>query len=118
LILLNKVIYWFIGLEAPNTEQAGFVSVLVGTGAAWFGLYQTILDKGKNPLALQIDKFRLFSSSFILSYTYWMFDITNWFLALSNPTMQQTGFVSAMVAAGTAWFGLYVKDKDAKSKQE
>ena len=26
-------------LENPNNAQAGFVSVIVGAGAAWFGLY-------------------------------------------------------------------------------
>ena len=26
-------------LENPNNAQAGFVSVVVGAGAAWFGLY-------------------------------------------------------------------------------
>jgi hypothetical protein len=32
-------ITWFTGLENPTTAQAGFVSVIVGAGAAWFGLY-------------------------------------------------------------------------------
>tara|TARA_R110000824_G_scaffold121266_1_gene277315 strand:+ start:735 stop:842 length:108 start_codon:yes stop_codon:yes gene_type:complete len=26
-------------LSSPNNAQAGFVSVIVGAGAAWFGLY-------------------------------------------------------------------------------
>ena len=30
---------WFMALENPNNAQAGFVSVVVGAGAAWFGLY-------------------------------------------------------------------------------
>ena len=28
-----------MGLDLPNNAQAGFVSVIVGAGAAWFGLY-------------------------------------------------------------------------------
>ena len=28
---------WFMALPAPNNAQAGFVSVVVGAGAAWFG---------------------------------------------------------------------------------
>ena len=28
-----------MALEAPNMAQSGFVSVIVGAGAAWFGLY-------------------------------------------------------------------------------
>ena len=37
--LLYKVVTWFMGLEDPDMEQAGLVSVVVGAGAAWFGLY-------------------------------------------------------------------------------
>ena len=34
-----KWVWWFMNLDAPNNAQAGFVSVVVGAGAAWFGLY-------------------------------------------------------------------------------
>ena len=37
--LLYDVVQWFMLLPTPNTSQAGLVSVLVGAGAAWFGLY-------------------------------------------------------------------------------
>ena len=37
--LLYDVVQWFMALENPNTQQAGLVSVIVGAGAAWFGLY-------------------------------------------------------------------------------
>jgi len=37
--LLYDVVQWFMNLPDPNTQQAGLVSVLVGSGAAWFGLY-------------------------------------------------------------------------------
>tara|TARA_R110001606_G_scaffold7787_6_gene34128 strand:- start:4718 stop:5050 length:333 start_codon:yes stop_codon:yes gene_type:complete len=37
--LLWDVTTWFMALPDPNTQQAGLVSVLVGSGAAWFGLY-------------------------------------------------------------------------------
>ena len=30
---------WFMALEAPTNQQAGLVSIIVGAGAAWFGLY-------------------------------------------------------------------------------
>ena len=39
IILLYKVVIWFMALEAPNFEQSGLVSIVVGAGAAWFGLY-------------------------------------------------------------------------------
>lgn len=38
-ILVYKVVTWFMSLPAPNLEQSGLVSVVVGAGAAWFGLY-------------------------------------------------------------------------------
>ena len=37
--LLYDVVQWFMLLPEPNSPQAGLVSVLVGSGAAWFGLY-------------------------------------------------------------------------------
>ena len=39
IILLYKVVIWFMGLPAPSFEQSGLVSIVVGAGAAWFGLY-------------------------------------------------------------------------------
>lgn len=39
ILLLYQVVNWFMALEAPNMEQSGLVSVVVGAGAAWFGLY-------------------------------------------------------------------------------
>ena len=37
--LLYKTVIWFQNLPTPTMEQAGLVSVIVGAGAAWFGLY-------------------------------------------------------------------------------
>lgn len=37
---------WFMALQDPSAAQAGFVSVIVGVGAAWFGLY---VNSGYNP---------------------------------------------------------------------
>lgn len=45
--LLYEVVMWFMALEAPNMEQAGLVSVIVGAGAAWFGLYVNSKGDGK-----------------------------------------------------------------------
>ncbi len=56
MILYGLVFYntmqWFMMLENPNNAQAGFVSVVVGAGAAWFGLYvngkSTVVKKTKS----------------------------------------------------------------------
>ena len=37
--LLFETTTWFMALEEPNNAQAGLISVIVGAGAAWFGLY-------------------------------------------------------------------------------
>jgi len=37
--LLHAVVNWFMTLDTPNLEQSGLVSIVVGAGAAWFGLY-------------------------------------------------------------------------------
>jgi|TARA_A100001011_G_scaffold26263_1_gene25862 hypothetical protein len=37
--LLYKVVIWYMALPSPTMEQSGLVSIVVGAGAAWFGLY-------------------------------------------------------------------------------
>tara|TARA_R100001510_G_C7572346_1_gene148298 strand:+ start:282 stop:590 length:309 start_codon:yes stop_codon:yes gene_type:complete len=39
IILLYKVVIWFMELSEPNLEQAGLVSIVVGAMAAVFGIY-------------------------------------------------------------------------------
>lgn len=47
--LLYRVVEWYMALPAPTMEQSGLVSVIVGAGAAWFGLYVgTGKNKGKD----------------------------------------------------------------------
>ena len=38
IVLLYKVVVWYMELGQPSLEQSGLVSVVVGAGAAWFGL--------------------------------------------------------------------------------
>ena len=37
--LLYDTVQWFMALPDPNSQQAALISVIVGTGTAWFGLY-------------------------------------------------------------------------------
>ena len=37
--MFYDVVQWFMALDAPTNQQAGLVSIIVGAGAAWFGLY-------------------------------------------------------------------------------
>ena len=39
IFLLYYSTMWFMNLEAPTLEQSGLISIIVGAGAAWFGLY-------------------------------------------------------------------------------
>ena len=39
IFLLYKVVIWYMNLASPTMEQSGLVSIVVGAGAAWFGLY-------------------------------------------------------------------------------
>ena len=46
IVLLYKCTIWFMELPTPTFEQSGLISVVVGAGAAWFGLYAgTAKDK-------------------------------------------------------------------------
>ena len=46
IILLYKCVIWYMNLADPTMEQSGLISIVVGAGAAWFGLY-TGTDKSR-----------------------------------------------------------------------
>ena len=39
IVLLYKCVIWYMNLPNPTLEQSGLISIVVGAGAAWFGLY-------------------------------------------------------------------------------
>ena len=43
--LLYFATFWFMDLAEPSLEQSGLISILVGAGAAWFGLYTSSAAK-------------------------------------------------------------------------
>ena len=46
MFLLYYCTMWFMELPDPSLEQSGLISIVVGAGAAWFGLYAgTAKDK-------------------------------------------------------------------------
>ena len=46
IFLLYYATMWFMDLPDPSLEQSGLISIIVGAGAAWFGLYAgTAKDK-------------------------------------------------------------------------
>jgi hypothetical protein len=39
IFLLYKTVLWYMTLPDPSMNQSAIISVVVGAGAAWFGLY-------------------------------------------------------------------------------
>ena len=56
----------------------------------------------------KLDSWRIVPRLLILSYMVVFYQTCNWFMNLSDPNNAQAGFVSVVVGAGAAWFGLYV----------
>ena len=77
-------------------------------------------DLGPNPyarlihLARAIDSWRIFPRIFITTYIYLLYKVVIWYMAIPQPTMEQSGLVSIVVGAGAAWFGLYVNSGPGK----
>ena len=61
-----------------------------------------------NKTAGILDKFRLIPRLIMLAYIYAFYSATTWFMALPDPTNAQAAFISTIVGAGAAFFGLYV----------
>ncbi len=65
-------------------------------------------------LSNMIDAWRIFPRAFLSIYIFLLYYSTMWFMALPDPTLEQSGLISVIVGAGAAWFGLYAgtaKDK-------
>ena len=54
-----------------------------------------------------IDKWRIWPRMLITLYGIMFYRVTEWFMTLPEPTNAQSAFVSVVVGAGAAWFGLY-----------
>jgi len=54
------------------------------------------------------DKWRVFPRLLISLYRLMFYKSAMWFMTLPDPTSAQSAFVSVIVGAGAAWFGLYV----------
>ncbi len=57
------------------------------------------------------DKWRIFPRLLISLYGLMFYKTSMWFMTLPDPTNAQSAFVSVIVGAGAAWFGLYVGKK-------
>lgn len=69
-------------------------------------------------IAKTIDAFRIFPRLFIVTYIILILSGAFWFMGLVEPTAVQAGFMSVLVGAGAAWFGLYVNSGPKLNKDD
>ena len=55
-----------------------------------------------------LDKFRVIPRLVMLAYIFAFYTSVKWFMGLTDPTNAQAMFISTIVGAGAAFFGLYV----------
>ena len=61
-----------------------------------------------NQTAGVMDKFRIIPRLVMLAYIFAFYKSVTWFKQLPDPTNSQAMFISTIVGAGAAFFGLYV----------
>ena len=61
-----------------------------------------------NKIAGTLDKVRVIPRLVMLSYCWAFYASVSWFMSLPVPTNAQAMFISTIVGAGAAFFGLYV----------
>ena len=71
----------------------------------------------KNEIPETLDNWRVVPRLLITLYAIGFYQTMNWFMALPDPNNAQAGFVSVIVGAGAAWFGLYVNSGPGKKVQ-
>ncbi len=80
----------------------------------------SVKDMGPNPyarmihLARAIDSWRIFPRLFLTVYIILLYKCVIWYMALPDPSMEQSGLISIVVGAGAAWFGLYTGTDKSK----
>ena len=68
----------------------------------------------KHEIPETLDNWRVIPRLLIFMYAVVFYQTMNWFMLLENPNNAQAGFVSVIVGAGAAWFGLYVNSGSGK----
>ena len=96
-------------VEIESNNDGSTKSVKIGSKTA-----ESNENLKKNPyaksiyLARAVDAWRPFPRLFITIYIFILYSVIEWYTALPDPSMEQSGLISVVVGAGAAWFGLYV----------
>lgn len=98
-------------MNDENWTKKVQVEVEVGAIEKLPNRFSKIID-----LAEAFDSWRVFPRLFICFYLVLLYNTTNWFIALEDPTMPQAGLISTVIGAGAAWFGLYVNTGSSNNK--
>jgi len=61
-----------------------------------------------------INRLRIIPRIIVTSYALIFWNVAEWFMALPDPSATQAAFVSTIVGAGAAFFGLYVNSTGNK----
>ena len=66
--------------------------------------------------SIHIDNYRVIPRLLVAGYSWLMVYVSFWFMALQEPTNTQAAFVTTLVGAGAAIFGLYTKSGNSNNK--
>ena len=66
-------------------------------------------------MAQAVDAWRIFPRVFLSVYIFLLYYSTMWFMALPEPSLEQSGLISIIVGACAAWFGLYAGTSKGKT---
>ena len=94
---------------ANNNDQVNIIEVDRSTTeeSAWYNTIDSSV----------IDKWRIWPRMLITLYGIMFYRVTEWFMTLPEPTNSQSAFVSVVVGAGAAWFGLYCGSGSSKGDE-
>ena len=62
-----------------------------------------------------LNRFRVFPRLMMAVYMYMFVEACVWFMGLPTPSPSQAAFLSTIIGAGAAWFGLYVNSGPGKN---
>jgi hypothetical protein len=69
-----------------------------------------------NKYAQFLHDFRIVPRSLVVGYSYLVWDVIHWFMALENPTTQQAMLITTVVGISAAVFGLYTNTTSGVKK--